>query len=162
MHAGGVQEGLAVAALEKWSVAERGWEWSDRLYVWMRNRRAGMKTAPRMSDAAQGEPTAQAGVRKEGAKRGLKWQVSARLIFHPSHGPFVVQSKQKCLDWIWLQEHRWMRSHADTCAQLCIPDKNIHPIKCWWHVSLLLESIHTGQTSYFLTEACKLRIWAFF
>lgn len=40
MHAGGPQMSPAVAAPEKSSVAEWGWDGSDRLYMWTRNRRA--------------------------------------------------------------------------------------------------------------------------
>lgn len=169
MHAGEAQASPAVAVLEKWSVAEWGWDGSDRLYMWTRNRRAGLKTwlsgcGPRKADRTG---RGQEGRAEEWKQVGLKWQVSARLIFHPSHGPFVVESNQKYLDWIWLQEHRWMCSHADTCAHLCIADKNIiHQIK--WQGSLglcrILKPIHTGQMYYLLTEACisKLKIWAFF
>lgn len=136
MHAGGVQGGPAVAVLEKWSVA---CGWGTGGPGWRQGR--GCQMPPRES-----RPHRQGSGRK-GAKGGLKWQVSACLIFHPSHSPFVVQSKQKCPDWIWLQEHRWMCSHADTCAHLCVPDKNIHPIKwkdtflSYWNLYTLVKRV---------------------
>lgn len=80
-----------------------------------------------MSDTVQGELQAQAeGQEAEVQEREdryelkveegwgkSKWQVSERLISHPSDSPFVVQSKQACLDWIWLQRDWLMWSHAD-------------------------------------------------